>query len=174
MFSACKKVTEGEKASQHVKAWPGRQRRDVKKIGILGLCNRMAIHWLESFLFRLSDQIYPLSENSVVAFTIELATRSQCLFVGELWVGMFFPSEGYFLGLNLCRFWKISMASDLWLDKEMWGGMILRQRNTGAWETSPWADVALGETAEDTCQTSLAESMSLGCALLNQWVPGMP
>lgn len=136
-------------------------------------------------------QIYPLSENSMgaraamfilpsfpSAFVIELAARSWCLFAESHWADMLFSSQGWkFPGLDLCCLWKILTAPGLclrWGDKGMWGGMIPHKRNTGAWKASTWADVALGETAEDTCQTSRAESMSSGCALLNQWVPGMP
>lgn len=105
MFGAYKKVTEEEKAGWHVKAGPGRQGSDIKRISILGLCNRMIFHWLEFVLYLLCVQIYLLSENSEearaamfilvcspLAFIVELATRSQCLFVGALWVGVFFPS----------------------------------------------------------------------------------
>ena len=40
--------------------------------------------------------------------------------------------------------------------------------------TNTWADLALGEIAEDACQTSLAEPTPPGCGSVNQWVPVMP
>lgn len=87
MLSACE--MEEEEASQHLKAEPGRQRRGIRRVNILGLCNRMMTHLSDSVLFQLYDQLYPSSENPMEAlaalfillsfpsaFIIELAVSS--------------------------------------------------------------------------------------------------
>lgn len=87
MLSACE--MEEEEASQHLKAEQRRQRKGIRRVNILGLCNRMMTHLSDSVLFQLYDQLYPSSENPMEAlaalfillsfpsaFIIELAVSS--------------------------------------------------------------------------------------------------